>query len=194
MKITKTLYVKDRKAWRKWLVKNHSRKNEIWLIYYKKSSGKKRISYDAAVEEALCYGWIDSIAKSIDNERYVQRFSKRKPTSGLSQMNLERVRRLISLGKMTKAGLAAINHVFNPGKDRAQAFQVPAGILKALKSDRAAWRNFQKLPLAYRRVRIAFIESRKRHGMAQYRRSLKHFIEMTAKNKRFGFIRPDLRS
>lgn len=191
MKITKTLYVKDRKAWRIWLAKNHAVRKDIWLIYYKKSSGKKRISYDAAVEEALCYGWIDSIAKKLDEKRYVQRFSRRKPSSVLSQMNLERVRRLIARKQMTKAGLAAIAHVFNPDKDSFKPFKTPAGILKALKANEKAWKNYQRLPVAYRRVRIAFIESRKRHGMPYYRKSLKHFIDMTAKNKRFGFVRPD---
>lgn len=191
MEITQTLYVKDRKSWRRWLAKNHKRKNDIWLIYYNKSSGKPRIPYDVAVEEALCYGWIDSLAKNIDKERYAQRFSKRRPGSVLSQMNLERVRRLIAGKKMTKAGLAAIAHVFDPAKDNIPPFKLPAGILKALKNDKAAWRNFKNLPDSYKRVRVAFIESRKRHGLAPYKKSLEHFVKMTSQNKRFGFVRPD---
>ena len=78
MDIGKTLYVTDRKQWRSWLAKNHTKAKEIWLIYYRKSSGKKRIPYNDAVEEALCYGWIDSIMKSIDEKSFAQRFSPRK--------------------------------------------------------------------------------------------------------------------
>ena len=191
MKITETVYAKDRTEWRRWLAKNHKRKHEIWLIYYRKATGKKRIPYNDAIEEALCYGWIDSTAKKIDGERFAQRFSKRRPDSELSQMNLERVRKLIAQKKMTKAGLAAIAHVFNP-KDAAPAsFVIPPGILKALKSDKTVWRNFKKYPESYKRVRVAYVESRKRHGMRRYRDSLKHLIKMTAENKLFGFVRPD---
>ena len=79
MRIGESLYVSDRKAWRAWLAKHHKSKQEIWVIYFKKNSGKKRIPYNDAVEEALCYGWIDSILKPIDEEKYAQRFSPRKP-------------------------------------------------------------------------------------------------------------------
>ena len=191
MNITKTLYVKNRKAWRAWLAKNHNKKNDIWLVYYRKATGKQRIPYDDAVEEALSYGWIDSIIKKIDSERFAQRFSKRRPGSVLSQMNLERVRRLIARKKMTKAGLASIAHVFSPAGARQTSFVFPAGILKALKSDKKAWENFKKLPGSYKRVRAAYIESRKRHGISRYRKALAHFIKMTAENKLFGFVRPD---
>ncbi len=91
MDIGETLYVTDRGEWRSWLAEHHGSEMEIWLIYYKKGSGKPRISYNDAVEEALCYGWIDSIVKTIDDEKYAQRFSVRKKTSELSQMNRERI-------------------------------------------------------------------------------------------------------
>src|SRR2546428_11386211 len=108
MEITNLLEVKNRKEWRSWLSKNHKSEKEIWLVYYKKKSGKSRIPYNAAVEEALCYGWIDSTVKSIDENSYAQRFSPRKKESNLSEMNKERIRRLIEKGKMTKAGLDSI--------------------------------------------------------------------------------------
>jgi len=95
MKITETLYVTNRKDWRKWLVDNHKTKKEIWLIYYRVKSGKPRISYDDAVCEALCYGWIDGIIKKVNEESFAQRFSPRRPNSLFSQMNKERVRDLI---------------------------------------------------------------------------------------------------
>ena len=189
MKIGKTLYVTKRSEWRKWLSKNHKKESEIWLIYYKKDSGKPRISYDDAVLEALAFGWIDSIAKGIDDERFAQRFSPRKKTSVLSQMNKERIRELIKEGKMTKAGLEALAHVYDPKKDKPEEFKVPNGILKALKKNKEAWRNFQKFPESYKRIRVSYIESRKRHSTGMYQKALKHFIKMTSQGKRIGFVK-----
>ena len=100
MNLGKTLYITNRKDWHSWLQKNHNKEKEIWLIYYRKSSNKPRILYNSAVEEALCYGWIDSIIKNIDKEKFAQRFSPRKPKSILSEMNAERIRRLIKQKKM----------------------------------------------------------------------------------------------
>lgn len=177
------------KAWRAWLAKHHKTETEIWLVFYKKGSGKPRISYNDAVMEALSYGWIDSTVKSLDNERFVQRFSKRKKTSSLSQMNKERIRTLIRQRKMTKAGLDAIAHVFDPEKDKPGEFNIAPDILQPLQANQQAWNNFQKLPEDYRRIRIAFIDSRRRHGEQQFQTSLKNFIIMTAKNKRIGFVK-----
>ena len=189
MTLGKTLYVKNRKGWRAWLKKHHKTAPEIWLLYYKKGSGKPRISYDEAVLEALAFGWIDSTAKKIDEERFAQRFSPRRKTSQLSQMNKERVRELIAQKKMTKAGLAAIAHVYDPKTDKKEKFTMPPGILKALKADKDAWKNFQKMPGSYKRIRVAYIESRKRHGVAIYQTALKYFVKMTAQNKRIGFVK-----
>jgi len=148
VKVGKTLYVKNRREWRRWLAQHHKSAREIWLIYYKKDSGKLRIPYNHAVEEALCYGWIDGIGKSIDAKKYAQRYSPRKKTSRLSDMNRERVRRLIRSGRMTKAGMAAIEHT---GKGPAK---LPADILKRLKQDATTWKNFQRFPPSYKRIRI----------------------------------------
>ncbi len=186
MELGKTLYVTDRKAWREWLEEHHETENEIWLLFYRKESGKPRIPYDDAVEEALCFGWIDNTVKKIDADRFAQRFSKRKRTSGLSQLNKERVVKLIMQGKMTKAGLDAIAHVFDPNEKNGEVFEVAPDILTVIKEDKQAWDNFQKLPGAYKRIRIGFIESRRRHGDLMFQKSLRHFVEMTAKNKRFG--------
>ena len=118
MDLGKTLYVTNRKQWRSWLVKNHNKEKDIWLIYYRKSSGKKRIPYNDAVEEALCYGWIDSIVKKIDEQKFAQRFSPRRQNSVLSQLNKERIHRLIEKKKMTVKGLNAVKHVFDDYKKR----------------------------------------------------------------------------
>ena len=101
-KTTETLYAKDRKEWRKWLQKNHAKKKDVWLIYYKKHTGKKRIPYDDAVEEALRFGWIDSTVKRMDDERFIQRYSPRKKGSIWALSNIQRVRNLMKQGKMEK--------------------------------------------------------------------------------------------
>ena len=188
MKLTKTLHVSTRKAWRAWLAKHHATEPDIWLIYYRKETSKERVSYNDAVEEALCYGWIDSTVKSLDAARFAQRFSPRRKTSVLSQANRERIRRLIAEKKMTKAGLAALAHVFDPAENAAPLV-VPPYIQRALKGSPGAWEHFQRFPERYRRIRVAYIESQKRHGKQQHQRALRHFVNMTAKNKRFGFIK-----
>ncbi len=189
MELGKTLYLTDRKEWRSWLVKNHDKEKEIWLIYYRKSSGKPRISYNAAVEEALCYGWIDSIQKGIDAEKFAQRFTPRKPNSSLSEMNKERIRRLIDEGKMTAAGLNVVSETFDITTVEEGTLRIAPDILEALKADKLAWKNFQRLPEGYKKVRIGFIESRRRHGDEMFQRSLQHFTSMTAKNRKFGMVK-----
>jgi uncharacterized protein YdeI (YjbR/CyaY-like superfamily) len=189
MELGKSLYLTKRKEWRSWLAKNHDKEKEIWLVYYRKSSGKPRMSYDDAVEEALCYGWIDSIQKGIDSEKFAQRFTPRKMKSTLSEANKERIRRLIKEGKMTEAGLEAVSGSFYAAKDQVEVLNIAPDILEALKGDELAWKNYQKLPESYRKVRIGFIESRRRHGDEMFQRSLRHFVEMTARNKRFGIMK-----
>ena len=105
---------------RSWLEKNSEKEKEVWLVYYRKSSGKKRIPYNDAVEEALCFGWIDSTAKKIDEEKFAQKFTPRNPKSPISEMNKERVRRLIKAKKMTEKGLTAIKNFFHPIKDKKE--------------------------------------------------------------------------
>lgn len=181
MKIGKTLYAKNRMEWRRWLAKHHVSVKEIWLIYYKKASGKPRVSYNDAVDEALCYGWIDSTLKPIDEHKYAQRYSPRKKTSKLSDMNRERVRRLIKAGRMTKAGLAAIAHVAK------KTPSLPADILQRLKQDPVTWKNFQKFPASYKRIRIGWIHAA-RHRRETFEQRLRYFLKMTAHNKRFGMV------
>jgi uncharacterized protein YdeI (YjbR/CyaY-like superfamily) len=194
MEITETLYLTDRNKWRSWLAKNHTSAKEIWLIYYNKKSGKPRIPYNDAVEEALCYGWIDSIVKKYDEERAAQRFSPRRKNSQLSEMNKERIRRLIEAGKMTPAGLESIKHHLgnsNSGKKNnflTDDFCIPEDILRILKSNKTVWNHFQNFPEHYKRIRIGWIDgSRERPEVFEKR--LQYFIRMTAKNKTFGMIR-----
>lgn len=189
MEIGTTLYVFRRKDWRTWLARHHDTEPEIWLVYYKKASGKPRISYNDAVEEALCYGWIDSTLKPIDGEKYAQRFSPRRAGSKLSPLNKERIRRLIRSRKMTRIGLARIEHAFLEHKtQKKERFTLPSDIRNALKQDPVVWKNFNAFPESYKRIRIGWIDgSRERQQVFDTR--LRYFIRMTAKNKTFGMVR-----
>jgi uncharacterized protein YdeI (YjbR/CyaY-like superfamily) len=189
MNITNPLYLTDRNAWRLWLAKNHAKEKEAWLIYYRKASGKQRISYNDAVEEALCYGWIDSTMKRVDDESFAQRFTPRRQNSVLSEMNKERIRRLIKEKRMTAVGLKAVAHVFDHQNDKKEKLVIADDILKMLKADAQTWKNFQKFAEGYKKVRIGFLESRRRHGDEMFQKSLQHFVKMTAKNKKFGMVR-----
>ncbi len=108
VEIKEKLVVRNRDEWRKWLAKHHADKKEIWLVYYRKTSGKTGVTYDESVEEALCYGWIDGIQKGVDLETYASRFTPRKPASNWSDSNIERLRRLVSARKMAAPGLAIL--------------------------------------------------------------------------------------
>jgi uncharacterized protein YdeI (YjbR/CyaY-like superfamily) len=108
MEIGETIYVTTGDEFRKWLIKNHKTKKEIWLIQYKKATKKSSINYVEAVEEAICFGWIDGLEKSMDAERYALRFTPRRPKSNWTETNKERARKMIAEGRMTEAGLATL--------------------------------------------------------------------------------------
>ena len=189
MIISKSLYVVNRKDWRAWLSKNWNKEKEIWLIYYKKNSGKERIPYNDAVEEALCFGWIDSTAKTFNKDSFVQRFSPRRKGSNISQTNTERVRKMIKQKKMTKAGLDAIAHAFNPNKHTIPSkLKIAPDILKALKYNKEAWINFQNFSPQYQRIRISYIEHYRSRSEDEFNKKLNYFIKMTSKNKKFGQV------
>lgn len=180
MEITKTLYITNPKDWRNWLKKNYKSEKEIWLVYPKKETGKPRIEYNDAVEEALCFGWIDSIIKTLDEGNTVQRFSPRKPKAKYSQANIERLRALVAQKKVIKEVAETLQEILE------EKFIFPADILKALKANKEAWRNYQKFSDSYKRIRIAFIDG-VRDRPEEFKKRLHHFIEMTEKNKMFGF-------
>ncbi len=175
-----TLYVPGRKEWRDWLKKHAKSEKEIWLVYYKKHTGKLRIPYNEAVEEALCFGWIDSIVKSIDEDRFAQRFSPRNPKSSYSQANKERLRELIRQGQVAKDVLATLGDVAE------EEFEIPPDILKAIRANKAAWGNFQRFSKSYIRIRLAYIDG-SRNRPEEFKKRLNHFVQMTEKNRQFGF-------
>lgn len=182
MQIGKILYVKTREEWRSWLEKNHTKETEIWFIFYRKAANKPSVSYNDAVEEALCFGWIDSIVKGVDKERFAQKFSKRKPKSNWSGLNIERMRRLIRVKKMTAAGLKYFDSKL------LEEYQFTKDILKELKKDKVVWQNFAKFPASYKRIRISFIEGA-RNKPEEFKKRLRYFFKMTSQNKTFGMIK-----
>ena len=180
MELGKTLYVSRREAWREWLSEQFRKEPEIWLVYYRKESGKPRIPYNEAVEEALCFGWIDSVVRNLDGERFAQRFTPRKARSSYSQTNIERLRRLVEQGQVMPDVLAGLGDML------AQEFEYPADIVAALQDNDVAWANFQEYSGAYRRIRIAYVDTaRKRPG--EFEKRLANLIKKTERGKQFGF-------
>jgi uncharacterized protein YdeI (YjbR/CyaY-like superfamily) len=177
---TKLLYVSDRRAWRAWLKKHHRSQADVWLVYYKKHTGRPRLAYNDAVEEALCFGWIDSTVRRLDADRFAQRFSVRNPKTPYSQANKERLKALIQQGQVARHVLAAL------GDLAAEPFEVPPDILAALQADPQAWQNFQGFSPAYIRIRVAFIDGARRRP-AEFAKRLRHFVALTAQNRQFGF-------
>lgn len=181
MDITVTFYAKDRAEWRQWLMDNHQTASEIWLVYYNKDSGKPSVPYIQAVEEALCFGWIDGIAKKIDEESRGQRFTPRRPKGNWTELNKERARRLIAAGLMTEAGYAKLPDL------SLDLFQIAPDILEALQADPQVWANFQAFPGIYHRIRITFIEEMRKQP-EEFKKRLEKLIEKTRQNKMFGGI------
>lgn len=180
MEISNTFYTADPTQWRQWLEQNYTTAKEIWLIYPLKHSGLPRISYNDAVEEALCFGWIDSTNKKLDDGRNAQRFTPRKPCSGYSQTNIERLRRLVEQDKVKPEIVASLGDLLE------RPFEFPADIEAALQANETAWANFQRYSAAYQRIRIAYVDwGRKRPG--GFEKRLNRLIKMTEQDKQFGF-------
>ena len=161
----KTLYVTNRDEWRAWLTKHSQSETEVWLVFYKKHTGQPRISYDHAVEEALCFGWIDSIVKRMDDEKFAQKFTPRRDSSKWSALNIGRLRKLIREGRMTDAGLAKVDPAMLREKAQAKPSQedvrLPRVVEQALKASAKAWKSFQALTPSRRAAYIRLITDAK---------------------------------
>lgn len=161
-----TVYASDRQGWRQWLEQNHRTSPGIWLIYYKVKSGKPSIQYSEAVKEALCFGWIDSKVKSLDEDRYQQVFTPRKPKSVWSQLNKQYIEELIQQGQMTPAGLEKINAATQDGSwtslDEIEALTLPLDLRQALEANNTAKQNFTALSRSTKKNILYWISSAKR--------------------------------
>jgi uncharacterized protein YdeI (YjbR/CyaY-like superfamily) len=173
--------VARRSEWRAWLRRHHKTATEVWLVFRKKHTGRPRIAYNDAVEEALAFGWIDSTAKRIDADRYAQRFSPRRAKSPYSEANLARLRSLAAKGRIVPEVLEAVKPLL-----AEKPLRIRPDILAALKADRETWRNFRAFSGAYRRIRLGYIEGA-RDRPAEFAKRLRHFLAMTKKNRLIGF-------
>ncbi len=174
MNIDKALSFKDSQEWRKWLAENHDSEQEVWLVHYKKKSDKASISLDDAVQEAICFGWIDSKLMSIDEEKFVLKYTPRKANSVWSKINKERAEKLIESGKMTDAGLAKIEKAKKRGFWKAaytnkKKDRMPSDLKEALLEDRNAWINFNKFANSYRNMYIGWVSGAKTEETRQKR-------------------------
>ncbi len=161
-----TVYPKDRSEWRRWLQDNHAAPSSTWLIYDKKGSGKQNLTYDQAVEEALCFGWIDSRPNTLDDQRWMQLFSPRKRKSPWSRLNKQRVEKLIKQGLMTPAGLEKIETAKQDGSwtllDAIEDLKIPPDLEAALAASDAAQQYFMAFSPSSRKGILWWIESAKR--------------------------------
>lgn len=155
-----------RAAWREWLAANHTRTEGVWLISYKKATGKPRFTYEEGVEEALCFGWIDSKGAKLDAERSMLWYAPRKPRTGWSRPNKERVQRLLAAGLMTSAGLAKVETAKQDGSwsslDAVEALEMPPDLQTALAIHPPAEEHFAAFPRSTKRAILEWIASAKR--------------------------------
>jgi uncharacterized protein YdeI (YjbR/CyaY-like superfamily) len=162
----KTFYAIDRNAWRKWLAKNHQSEASVWLIMYKKETSTPSVYYPEAVEEALCYGWIDSRPNKRDAESYYQFFTKRNPKSNWSKVNKASVERLIQQGLMTEAGMATIELAKSNGTwtnlDAVESLLVPDDLQQALTQNKLALKHFELFPKSSKKMILDWIHQAKR--------------------------------
>lgn len=179
-------FFKSQAAFRKWLAANHDKAKELWVGFYKKDSGKPSITWPESVDEALCFGWIDGIRKTIDEESYKIRFTPRKPASVWSGVNIRNVERLIKQKQMQPAGLKAYE-ARNEDRSGIYAYEQRSPELvepyaAKFKRNKAAWKFFQAQPPYYRKMMNWYIVSAKREETRMKR--LEHLIELSAKEQR----------
>lgn len=179
MEITKTIEPKTRAVWREWLVHNHTTAQEIWILYERGANVEKAITYLDIVEECLCFGWIDGIAKRYNEQLSAQRVTPRRPKGNWTELNKERMRRLIKAGKMTPAGLKVAPDL-NP-----DAFVFPEKVCAALQKDPKVWENFQSFPMVYQRIRASYVNEAQKDP-TEYQKRLENLIENTRKKQMFG--------
>jgi len=187
--ILKKLDLKSSGEWREWLSRHHDQASEVWLVFYKKESRQPTIPYEQAVEEALCYGWIDSIIKKLDDIRYARKFTPRNENSVWSPSNKKRVAKLIKEGRMTEIGRAKIEAAKKSGwwdKDERPEiqFDMPAEFELALSKNRKAKLNFEKLARGYQKHYIIWIAMAKREETRQKR--IQESLALLEKGEKLG--------
>ena len=179
------LYFADKDGWRKWLEQNHATQNEAWLVHYKKHTRKTVITYKDAVGEALCFGWIESLLRNIDNEKFAQRYSPSKKDSYWSEANKKSAENMIAQGRMTEAGLEKFKHAVESGEWDAAAprrsSDIPHDLEKALAANRKAQDNFRKFPTLRQKQLIWWITHSNSRQMRQDR--INETVRLAEQNK-----------
>jgi len=174
------------------LKKNHRTQKEVWLIYYKKHTGKPRIPYDDAVEEAICFGWIDTTVKRLDDEKYAQKFTPRNDRSKWSELNKKRAGKMIEQGRMIPIGLAKFKHADKQedkeakGKPSNRKIVTPPDLKRALSARAKALENFNNFAPSYRRLYIAWISNARRQETRE--RRILQVVQWSEENKKPGMM------
>ncbi len=184
MSTVRTLEVPGRKQWRNWLREHHASESEIWLVFHKRHTPEKSISYDDAVEEALCFGWIDSLVKRLDDDRYARKFTPRKPASKWSTLNRRRYADLKARGLLAAPGLERAPTNLSGDAPRPSLSVIPPYIEKQLKANARAWSFFEQLAPSYRRACIGWIDSAKRDETKEKR--LREVVRLLAAGQKLG--------
>lgn len=180
----KVLHAKNQGEWRAWLKKNYRSAKEVWLTVYKKHVPNPPILYEAAVEEAVCFGWIDGQMRRIDDDTFIQRFTPRKPDSLWSESNIKRVKKMIKEGKMTEDGLKLYQAAMQAGQlvPSSSNFSVPRDLETALKRNREAWRNFKNLAPSAQLMYVYWVDTAKTQETRQDR--IAETVKRVAQGKR----------
>jgi uncharacterized protein YdeI (YjbR/CyaY-like superfamily) len=178
-----TLEVRTRQQWRAWLAKHHTSRSGIWLVFYKHHTGRKSIPIEDASREALCFGWIDSLIKRLDADRFAVKVTPRRPTSKWSDVNRKRLMELKTAGLLASAGLAAAptENTYSP---RPTVPELPPYIAKAIKAHVKAWKLFRELPAAERRNFVVWIHTAKRPATRE--RRIRESLGLLAAGKKLG--------
>ena len=178
------VYAEDRQAWRDWLQERHDKEKNAWLIIYHKKSKTPSVAYDEAVEEALCFGWVDSKPNKRDHESYLLFFAKRNPKSNWSRLNRERAERMLEQGRMTQAGLEMIETAKQNGTwtalEAVQDSVIPPDLDQAFQGNETAWKNFSAFPPSSKRIILEWILNAKRPQTRQKR--IDETVELATQN------------
>lgn len=185
----KAFYFENRDKWREWLEINYDKETGIWLIVYKKNSEITGIKYDEAVEEAICFGWIDSKMKSIDQEKYILKFTPRKNNSIWAENNKMRANKMIKIGKMTEAGLNKIKEARRSGMWKTDYssksnLELSSDLRKALIKNQQAWVNFNNFAASYRTMYVYWVNSAK--GEETRGKRIIEVVKRSAENKKLS--------
>ena len=170
------VYFHDREDWRKWLITHFETEKEVWFTFPLISSGEEGVIYNDAVEEALCFGWIDGIAKGLDDKHQLRRFTPRRNGSGYSRLNIERLIYLDSLGLIHPKIQKEVKKIIS------KPFKFPKDIINAIKKDEIALKNYQNFSESYKRIRVAYIDEA-RNRKEEFKKRLNNFINKTRENK-----------